>query len=207
MISYDAATGVARDGDPRATGAVFSNAQDSRGAPGYTLLSGDALFRLYRATGDVAHLELLRDTVHNLAQYLPRADSEGVPEPTPRGARAETRDWLEARGDVVPAGSVFDAACMLSYTEVPGVYARTDTGFVFSFDHVEARVRERAPGRLVVSVKNPTSVDAAVRVLGESDAEAARPLAPGALLAARVVAVPAGGSTDVDFAAPVAAAR
>ena len=206
VISYDAATGAARDGDPRATGAVFSNAQDGRGAPGYTLLSGDALFRLYRATGEVAHLDVLRDTVHNLAQYLPRAEQEAPSEPRPRRARAETRDWLDARADVVPAGSVFDAAGMLAYTEVPGVYARTDSGFVFAFDHVEARVRERTPGRLVVSVKNPTSVDAAVRVLGESDAEAARPLAPGALLAARVVDVPAGGSTDVDFDAPTGAA-
>ncbi len=207
VISYDAATGVARDGDPRATGAVFSNAQDGRGAPGYTLSSGDALFRLYRATGDLAHLELLRDTVRNLAQYLPRTAGAPPLEPTPHGARSETRDWLDARDDVVPAGSLFDAACMLSYTEVPGVYARTDTGLVFAFDHVEARVRERAPGRLVVTVKNPTSVDATVRVLGESDAEAARPLAPGALLAARVVDVAAGGSTDVDFAAPTGAAH
>ena len=163
--------------------------------------SGDALFRLYRATGDGAHLELLRDTVRNLAQYLPRAESAPPLEPTPHRARSETRDWLDARDDVVPTSSLFDAACMLSYTEVPGLYARTDTGFVFAFDHVEARVRERSPGRLVVSVKNPTSVDAVVRVLGESDAEAARPLAPGALLSARVVDVPAGGSTDVDFAA------
>jgi hypothetical protein len=217
VISYDDATGGARAaGNPRATGAVFSNAQNGRGAPGYTLLSGDALFRLYRATDAEAHLELLRDTVHNLSQYLPLAEqaerptADRAPRPDARPARrarGETRDWLDGGGSVVPAASVFDSACLLSYSEIPGVYVRTDTAFVFTFDHVEARVRERAPGRLVVAVKNPTSVDAAVRVLGESAAEAARPLGPGALLGARVVAVPAGGTTDVDFDAPASASR
>jgi hypothetical protein len=217
VISYDAPDGA---GDVRATGAVFSNAQNGRGAPGYTLLSGDALFRLYRATGDTAHLELLRDTVHNLVQYLPRAEQADRAAPAPgdlptlatlatlatRRARADTSGWLDGGPEVMPASSVFDTASLLSYSEVPGVYVRTGSGFVFVFDHVEARVRERAPGRLVVTVKNPTSVDASVRVLGESDAEAARPLGPGALLAARVVAVPAGGAVDVDFEAPVATA-
>jgi hypothetical protein len=219
VISYDVPDRD-RAGDIRATGAVFSNAQDRRGSPGHTISSGDALLRLYRATGDLSCLDLLRDTVRNLAQYLPaaeRADADGVdarpraespPRPhAPRRARADTSDWLEDAPDVVPATSVFDAQSLLTYAEVPGLYVRTDTGFVYAFDHVEARVRERVPGRLVVSIKNPTAADAAVRVLGESADEAARPLGPGALLAARVVAVPAGGSADVDFEAPFAARR
>jgi hypothetical protein len=211
VISYDAPD-PDRGGDVRATGAVLSNAQNGRGAPGYMLQSGDALFRLYRATGDTTLLELLRDTVHNLAQYLPLADQADRAAPSggerqARRARADTRDWLDRAPDALPATSVYDTACLLTYSEVPGVYVRTESGFVFVFDHVEARVRERAPGRLVVTIKNPTSVDAGVRVLGESDAEAARPLGPGALLAARVVAVPAGAAVDVDFDAPVAAAR
>jgi hypothetical protein len=210
VISYDYPLGAARPpaaGDVRATGAVFSNAQNGRGAPGYTLLSGDALFRLYRATGEVAHLELLRDTVHNLAQYLPRAEqAEQAPhasgERAPRRARADTSDWLDPADDVVPAGGAFDAACLLTYAEVPGVYVRTNRGFVFTFDHVEARVRERGPTRLVIGLKNPTTIDASVRVLAESDADAAKPLGPGALLAARVVAVPSGGSVDVELEVP-----
>jgi hypothetical protein len=210
VISYDYPLGAARPpaaGDVRATGAVFSNAQNGRGAPGYSLLSGDALFRLYRATGDVSHLELLRDTVHNLAQYLPRAEqADQAPRPTgeraPRRARADTSDWLDPGDDVFPAGGMFDAACMLSYAEVPGVYVRTSRAFTFAFDHVEARVREQTQGRLIIAIKNPTAVDASVRVLAESDAEAARPLGVGALLGARVVAVPAGGSADVEVEAP-----
>jgi hypothetical protein len=212
VISYDAPD-PARPGALRSAGAVFSNAQNGRGAPGYVLLSGDALLRLHRATGDSSHLELLRDTVHNLGQYLPRAEradradlADSPPsEGTARRPRADTSDWLDGVPDVVPASSVFDAASLLSYSEVPGLYVRTDTGALFVFDHVEARVRERSPGRFVVTIKNPTSVDATVRVLAESQAEAERPLGPGALLAARVVDVPAGAAVDVDFATPVAA--
>ena len=77
---------------------------------------------------------------------------------------------------------------------------------MFVFDHVEARVRERAPGPARRDAQEPDRRSTPrVRVLGESDAEAARPLGPGALLAARVVAVPAGGAVDVDFERPSAA--
>jgi hypothetical protein len=211
VISYDVPD-PAREAGPRATGAVLSNAQDRRGTPGHAISSGDALLRLHRATGDVWCLDLLRDTVRNLAQYLPAAEQAdaGAPEARERPlrrARADTSDWLDGSPDVVPATGVFDAQSLLAYAEVPGVYLRTDTGFVYAFDHVEARVRERVPGRLVVSLRNPTATDAAVRVLGENADEAARPLGPGALLGARVVAVPAAGSVDVDFDAPLAARR
>jgi hypothetical protein len=206
VISYDAPD-RARGGGVRATGAVFSNAQNGRGAPGYTLLSGDALFRLYRATGDLPLLDLLRDTVHNLPQYLPREGGPAAGERPPRRARADTSGWLEGEPDVVPATSVFDTAGLLSYAEVPGAYVRPDTGFLYVFDHVEARVRVREAGRFGVTFKNPTTFDASVRVLAEGEAEAARPLGPGALLGARVVEIPAGGAVDVDFETPVAASR
>jgi hypothetical protein len=210
VISYDVPD-RARETGVRASGAVFSNAQNRRGAPGYTIASGDALLRLYRATGDISCLDLLRDTARNLAQYLPAAEraDAGAPEAgrSATRARADTSDWLEGGAGAAPATSVFDAQSLLTYAEVPGVYVRTDTGFVYAFDHVEARVRERVPGRLVVSIKNPTAADAAVRVLGEDEDAATHPLGPGALLAARLVAVPAGGTVDVDFEAPVSARR
>jgi hypothetical protein len=210
VVSYDTPDPV-RPGT-RATGAVFSNAQNGRGAPGYTLASGDALLRLFRATGDVSHLELLRDTVHNLGQYLPAAEradrgEPADPGPAPRRARADTSGWLDDAPDVVPITSVYDTAALLSYSEVPGVYVRTDTGLVFAFDHVETHVRERTPGRFVVSIRNSTATDAEVRVLAEDEAGAARPLAPGALVGARVVSVPSEATVEVDLAAPVAADR
>jgi len=205
VISYDAppsAHGCPPPGAIRAAGAVFTDAQNRTGAPGYVLSSGAALFRLYRATGEVALLELLRDTAHNLAQYLPLADA---PHP-PAGAgardsgvcaRADSSDWLVENGSVVPAPGLYDAIALLTYTELPSVYAQTDVGFVFAFDHVEARVKERLGGRLVVALRNPTATEATVRLFAESAADAALPLPPDAILGAPTAVLPAGGTLEV----------
>jgi len=205
VISYDTppvGRGCPRPGAIRATGAVFTDAQNRTGAPGYVLSSGAALFRLYRATGDLALLELLRDTVHNLAQYLPLAErptgGAGRSRPEADCARADTAAWLEPNGRlVVPAPGLYDAIALLSYTEIPSVYAQTDAGFVFAFDHVEARVKERLAGRLVVMLKNPTATEARLRLLAESATDAALPLAPGAVLEAPLTVVPPGATVEV----------
>ena len=140
----------------RATGAVFWSAGSGRGSPGYVLSSGDALLRLYRATGDVTLLELLRDTVHNLAQYLPDTDErKPASGDDATCSRADPGRWLAPGDSVVPADGVFDAIGLLSYTEVPSVYVRPDTGFVFVFDHVTARIKERGRGRLVARDLQP----------------------------------------------------
>jgi hypothetical protein len=225
----------------RATGGVLSDAQNDRGTPGYMLWSGDALFRLYRATGEVALLELLRDTVHNLPQYLrvgadqerdgsqreqggaaperggaaaeqgtsaaERGRAAGAGPAGPRGARTDTARWLEQPGEIVPAAVVFDAIALLAYTEVPGVYAAVDSGFVFAFDHVDARVKERLAGKLVVALANPTRVDATVRVFAETVADASEPLQPGAVVEAPTVSVPAGATVDVALPLPRVARR
>jgi hypothetical protein len=98
---------------------------------------------------------------------------------------------------VVPTDGVFDAIGLLSYTEVPSIYARVDTGFVFVFDHVTARIKERGRGRLVLTIANPTRADATVRILAENAAGAGEPLRLGAVLDAPTTVVPAGGSIQV----------
>ncbi|HVZ86686.1 MAG TPA: hypothetical protein VHG72_06945 [Polyangia bacterium] len=207
VISYD--TPPAGPGcDPgarRATGAVFSDVQNRAGAPGYVLSSGAALFRLYRATGEVAWLELLRDTVHNLAQYLPAPDATPHAPARPDCPRADTAEWAERTRGVVPVAGLFDAIALLAYTEVPGIYAQPDTGFLFAFDHVEARVQERLAGRLVLSLRNPTTAEATVRLFAESAADAGLPLPPDAILEAPTAVIPAG--TTLEVAVPPMTAR
>jgi len=205
VISYDAppaGRGCPPPGPNRATGAVFTDAQNRTGAPGYVLSSGAALFRLYRATGDVALLELLRDTAHNLAQYLPLADDDV----RPAGAggrdsgdcsRADSSNWLVENGSVVPASGLYDAIALLTYTELPSVYAQTDAGFVFAFDHIEARVKERLGGRLVVALRNPTATEATVRLYAESAADAAIPLHADAIVGAPTAVVAPGATVEV----------
>jgi hypothetical protein len=196
----------------RATGGVLSDAQNGRGSAGYLVSSGDALFRLYRATGDVALLELLRDTVHNLAQYLPCLDR---PAPAPEAGlgrpesatRTDSRRWLEQAAEIVPAAGVLDAIALCAYTEVPGLYAQLDTGFVFAFDHVSARIRERMAGKLVVALSNPTRTEASVRLYAETSADAGKPLPPGAIVEAPTAIVPPGATLEVLLPFPVAMRR
>ena len=92
-----------------------------------------------------------------------------------------------------PAAAAFSVANV----EVPGVYVRPDSGFVFVFDHVTARIKERGHGRLALTIANPTRAEATVRILAEMAADADEPLRPGAVLDAQEVVVPAGGSVQV----------
>ena len=187
VFSYDApAAGGASPDDLRMVGAVIPDAQNLAGGPGPVLLAGDALLRLYRATGDRAFLELLRDTTRQLG-YRWRQTAP------PREATGPT----DIRSEVVPPDGLFDALALLSATQVPGVYAQVDKGFVFAFDAVDARVKEKLPGRLVLALRNPTKDDARVRVLAEASADADRPLPPAAVLDTLAVPVPAGESVDV----------
>jgi hypothetical protein len=161
------------------------------------LLSGDALFRLYRATGDRELLELLRDTVRNLAQYLRVPERPAEPREARACAGIDTSDWVVRDAGVVPSGAVFDTIGLLSYTEVPGVYVQIDRGFVFAFDHVHAKVASRRGSELVVRLSNPNPVDAAVRVVAETSVAAAEPLPLGQIAATELTLVPARGSVEL----------
>ena len=57
------------------TGAVWASVQNKHAAPGICTLSGESLFHLYRATGNMVHLELLKDISHNITQYLSTPDN------------------------------------------------------------------------------------------------------------------------------------
>jgi hypothetical protein len=219
VISYDYDATQSGRGAPtsaaiRTTGGVLTDAQSRTGMPGQVLLSGDALFRLYRATGEVGWLELLRDTTHNLAQYLAHAERTpaGAPgagvrsDAADSGARVDTTTWLDAENGVVPVAGLYDAIGLLAYSEVPGVYAQTDAGFVFAFDHVDARLKERLDGRLIVALRNPTRIEARVRLFSETAADAAEPLPPDAVVAAPTALVPPGASVEVAMP-PLAAGR
>jgi hypothetical protein len=206
QISYDfrfpAASTFAR-ADIQTTGAVVGNAQNKHAAPGFLLYSGDALLKLYRATGKPLYLELLRDTAHNVTQYLNRQDHRlhAASEPGTTCARVNTSDAADTVGETAPQASSPAEICgMLTAAEVPGLYVQPDTGFVFAFDHVDARIKEKTRSRLVVTLDNPTPFEAAVRVLAENSAEREKPLGLNALWGGRVETVPAGGSFDLELA-------
>ncbi|MGN1124332.1 MAG: hypothetical protein ACI4RR_08320 [Eubacterium sp.] len=52
------------------TGAVWASVQNKHAAPGICTMSGESLIHLYRATGNTAYLDLLKDISHNITQYV-----------------------------------------------------------------------------------------------------------------------------------------
>jgi hypothetical protein len=188
--------------DIQTTGAVVGNAQNKHASPGFAIYSGDALLRLYRATGQVLYLELLRDTAHNLTQYLNRADHalHAKSEPGWTCGRVNTSDANDPVGETAPGPSPLEIAGLLTAVEVPGLYVQPDTGFLFAFDHVVARIKEKTARRLVVAVENPTAFEAGVRVLAENDRDRAQPLGLNPLWGGRVLTVAPGASEDLELA-------
>jgi hypothetical protein len=188
--------------DIQTTGAVVGNAQNKHAGPGFAIYSGDALLRLYRATGRVLYLELLRDTAHNLTQYLNRADHalHARSEPGWTCGRINTSDAVDAVGETVPSSSPLEICGLLTAVEVPGLYVQPDTGFLFTFDHVIARIKDKTARRLVVAVENPTAFEASVRVMVENDRDRARPLGLNPLWDSRVVTVAPGATEDLELA-------
>lgn len=157
------------------TGAVWASTQNKHGAPGFCTQSGDALFKLYRSTGDMSYAELLRDVIH--------AHAEGV---QPNGKITERLTYCDAdsrgsRGDGGKTGWNETNGAMMAL-EIPGIYVRTDIGSLYVFDHVEAKIVKQSNKQLVLQITNPTAYDATVTIFAENAEESVRPLGDNAFL-------------------------
>jgi len=205
-VSYDyvfpETSDLGRSG-ARTTGAVWANLQNKHGAPAICTASGDSLFKYWRASGDGVALELLRDLVRGLPQYLSRPDRQFNPRMKPGWMceRVNLSDWegRDAIGNNLFGSCWAEISLMLATIELPGVYVQPDTGKVVVFDQVEAEVTARSKGTVKLKLTNPTKYPAEVRVLSETSKETASPLGLNSLLKCRSVAVPAGGSTMVEL--------
>lgn len=157
------------------TGAVWASTQNKHGAPGFCTQSGDALFKLYRSTGDTLYAELLRDVIH--------AHAEGV---QPNGKITERLTYCDAdsrgsRGDGGQTGWNETNGALMAL-EIPGIYVRTDLGTLYVFDHVEARIVKQNDKQTVLQLTNPTAYDAVVTIFAENAEQASRPLGDNAFL-------------------------
>ncbi len=165
-----------------ARGAMLANAQNKCGVPGICTLSGQGILRTFRACGDVRLLDLLRDIAHALPQYLSRADR---PIPArlnwgnahthlPPGWICErvniTPSWPEPLGEQSAYSCWCEVALMLTWCDLPGVYAQPDTGLIRTLDHVQAAWTDDS--RRILRLANPTPYPARVRLLVETAAEA-----------------------------------
>lgn len=206
VVSYDYRfpenSDLAKSG-ARTTGVVCANAQNKHGAPAICTLSGESLFRLWRATNDPLALELLHDIAHGIPQYLSREDRplNGRMQPGWMCERVNTGDWEGADG---VGGSLFgscwpEVSMMLTAIEIPGLYVQPDTGFVHVFDHVICSDVIHQGGSLRMKLTNPTAFDAELKVWSESSAACARPLGLNPLFSSRRILVPAGASVEAEF--------
>lgn len=96
-------------------GSVFANVQNKHSAPGLCTASGDAIYKLYKFTGNKAYLELLRDIVSFLPQCIsteerPIFSWDAPPRKLLPGCiceRVNTSDWEGPEY----IGGVFDVSC------------------------------------------------------------------------------------------------
>lgn len=185
----------------------MANAQNKHGAPGICTLSGEGFLRTYRASGDERILNLIQEISHNIPQYISRSDK---PIPTrlswgrerlteqPEGwicERINLTDWGEPIGEQSAYSCWCEAAMMLAWNDLPGVYWDRETNTATALDHL--RVEVLADGdRKFLRVINPTRFDAEVKILAETGTERAIPLPPNAGALYPRIKIPADDAYD-----------
>jgi hypothetical protein len=90
--------------------------------------------------------------------------------------RVNTSDWLEPIGEIFHGSCWCEVSMMLTYLEVPGVYVQPTWGLVYANDHVEAKLIDAQPP--YIELHNPTTFDAAVRLLIDDDPSLPLPQLP-----------------------------
>ncbi|MCM3631249.1 hypothetical protein M3194_28505 [Paenibacillus glycanilyticus] len=191
----------------RTTGSVIANVQNKHSAPGICTLSGDSLLKLYRATGNKLYMELLREIAGNLPQYLSRADRpvrgwEGWDMPPGyMSERVNMSDWegKENVGEVIPYSCWCEVSLMLTYAELPGIYVDKTTGSVTVIDQVICVLEETEGSARPLRITNPTAFQAEIKLLAESEEEAALPLGPCGYLQWSRIKVEPGETVLVDL--------
>jgi hypothetical protein len=168
----------------RSTGAVYANTQNKHAAPGLCTASGLALLKLFRATGDEFHADLLGDITRGLPQYLPTPQRPlGDAETGHMCERVNLTDWEgKARiGETHRQSTWAETALMLTAAEIPGIYVRPDDGTLLVFDQIEAEITRKEADDLSVQIHNPTLTVAHVRIFAENRRQALEPLPDSAL--------------------------
>lgn len=176
MVTYDyrfPSSSVFGKLDMKTTGAVWASTQNKHGGPGICTLSGDCLFKLYRATGNKLYLGMIYDVAHNIMQYIARKD---------RPIKDQHVGWINERvnlsdwegkdniGNIFHGNTWAQVSAMLIVAQVPGIYINPAKKEVIAFDHVMAKLSGE---KLVIT--NPTRFDANVRVFIDNDPSKAYP--------------------------------
>ncbi|MCU7552619.1 hypothetical protein OCK74_26100 [Chitinophagaceae bacterium LB-8] len=182
MVSYDyqfPKGSAMQKAGTHAAGSLFASSQNNHSAPGYYILPGDMLLKLYRATGDEKIAALYKDQTHNVIQYVGAPHSPLRKQSGFVTERVQISDWEgNDQGSVnnEDSNTAWEILAALSATMNPGIYLHTDDETFLVMDHVEAKIIERNQSGLKLRITNPTPYDAIVSILSETAAEAKKPL-------------------------------
>jgi len=181
-------------------GIVGANTQNRHGAPGICTHSGIALWRLFRATGNIRYMNLLRDIAFVMPQYLshPLHPIEKMKIGW-MSERVSTTDWLEGIGELMYGSTWAETSLMLTYIELPGVYIQPDKSLVCVLDNIEAQIIQDKPKMLKINFTNPTQAMAVVRLFIESSGQAKIPLGENALWNGTTIKLKPGESRTMNF--------
>jgi len=158
-------------------GAVFANPQNGTGTPAICTYSGASLLKLYRATGNLKYAELLQDIAHNIPQYLSHPDRKLNPDHIGwMSERVVTADWLEEIGEIGLMSTWPEASLAVSYCELPGVYINTLSDLTIDYDNVESKIIKSTKDYLLVSIKNPTKLQASVKLFTDNQKTMLKPM-------------------------------
>lgn len=161
-------------------GSVWANVQNKHSAPGMCTLSPSAYLKLYRATGDERYLDVMRQVAKFMPQVASREERPiriiggGEMRPGEMCERVNMSDWEGAQnvGDSIFGSSSWpEVSLMLTWLEIPGVYALPARGVACASDHVNAYI----DGNDIV-ICNPTDYDACVKVMIDDEDSVRRPL-------------------------------
>ena len=182
------------------TGIVGANTQNRHGAPGICTHSGIALWRLFRATGNIRYMNLLRDIAFVMPQYLshPLCPIEKMKIGW-MSERVSTTDWLEGIGELMYGSTWAETSLMLTYIELPGAYIQPDKSLVCVFDNIEAQIIHDKSKMITVNFTNPTQAGAVVRLFIESSKQAKKPLGENALWNGTTIKLKPGESRTMNF--------
>jgi len=172
VMSYDYAfpsTCLFGEMNMKTTGAVFANTQNKHGSPGICTHSGLALLSLYRATGNVLYLNLLKEIAQSIPQYMSRPDRpvKGMQDGW-INERVSTTDWYEGIGEIFPGSTWAETSLLLTITELPGIYVDLEQKTAVCFDQLEVELLSVIGNQAKLRIKNPTKFVAQTTILVEN---------------------------------------
>src|SRR6185437_14086186 len=182
MVSYDykfPKNSAMGEAGIHATGTIFASSQNNHSAPGYYILSGDFMLKLFRATGSPLYAQMYKDQSHNVIQYVGAPYNpfkKAIGTVTERVQLSDWEGYNEGYTSYDDSNMAWEVLAALTCEENPGIYLHTDDSTFIVLDHIEASVIKRIGKGVLLKLKSTTPYNAKVSIFAESSKQAKKPL-------------------------------